>query len=54
MEMNNFMQTELPLLTQKLADLDSSIQEIRAFVDQKFSHIESDIENLESRISNLR
>jgi hypothetical protein len=48
------LKVELALLAQKFTELDLAIQEIRAFADQKFNHIEGYIENLELRISNLR
>jgi hypothetical protein len=53
-EIDNLTMTELNLLSQKFIDLDSSVQEMRALIDQKFNHIEGYVENLESRISNLR
>ncbi|MDR2436171.1 MAG: hypothetical protein LBD33_02585 [Puniceicoccales bacterium] len=51
METNNFTKSDF---FQRLTSLDLSLQELRAFVDQKIDHIESTIENLELRINNLR
>ncbi|MDR1255764.1 MAG: hypothetical protein LBJ94_02475 [Puniceicoccales bacterium] len=53
METNNFTR-ENGILGQRLVDLDLALQELRAFVDQKIDHIETNMENLELRINNLR
>jgi hypothetical protein len=54
METDNIIKIELATFEQKLANFDLALQEIRALIDQKFDHIEGAIENLESRINNLR
>lgn len=41
-------------INQKISGLESSIQDIQAFVDQRFDQLENEIDTLESRINNLR
>ena len=54
METDNSTSNETSLMVQKLVDLELSIQELRALIDQKFNQFENDLERLELRINNLR
>lgn len=51
---NNSLKIESVELNQKISNLESNVQEIRAFMDQKMNQFENDLETLESRINNLR
>lgn len=41
-------------ISQKMSKLETNFQTMQAFLDQKIDQLEGEIENLESRINNLR
>ncbi len=54
MEMNNIFKSSFDSIERRISNLESNIQEIQAFLDQKIDQFEGDLETLESRINNLR
>lgn len=40
--------------SQRIINLESQLQEMQAFIDQRINQLENDLEILESRINNLR
>ena len=52
--MENFSKADLRFMEDKLTILEVQLEHMKAYVDQKFDELENEIEELTSRINNLR
>jgi hypothetical protein len=52
--MENFSKADLNFMQNKLGILEAQVERMKAYIDQKFDEIGGTVDDLESRINNLR